>query len=221
MNWLEFLATTIKAIAWPTVALVFLYLVRERVGIAFERLIDRATKLTVPGGIELEFAKGLGEARTKEEQLAVEAAMERKPIKVDLLSSRNDDEERFINLAKLSPEAAILDAFKEVEQVLIQGKSNFPGLGIGASASAPNKIHSDLLQIVRDLHGASAIPEEVVEQFRRVRELRNLAAHQTGKSDLPVASALEYRDLCQFLVAAFRVAFSRLAVLVEKGGPVE
>ena len=211
MDWLSFIASLATSLAWPIAALLLVLLLRRQVGPALARLLDRATRVKAPGGIEFEFGRELGKAREKSEALEIETARLAAPqpnfIKPAISPAEPDD--RYIALAKLSPEAAILDAFKQVERVLVENQhmldANYQGPTGGGRAT--------LDQLVQELNAFNAISSEVVEQFRRVRNLRNLAAHPTGVVDLTVASALEYRELCRVLTNALELGFARVAGL--------
>jgi len=220
MDWLSFFASVIKSLAWPAVVLVLSVMLRKRIGPALERLFDRATKIKGPGGFEADFERDLIEAREKSEELEIETAAANPPnaqqIAQMLPPTAPDDP--YIALAKLSPEAAILEAFKEVERALIENRSAVYG---PTTASTLSTTRLNLSQIVRDLNNTGAISSEVLEQFRRVRELRNLAAHPTGNSDLSIAAAVEYRNLCQSLISAFNLGFGKLSVLREPVGQVD
>lgn len=60
MDWLSFIASLAKSLAWPTAALLLVLVLRRQVGPALARLLDRATKVKAPGGIEFEFGRELG-----------------------------------------------------------------------------------------------------------------------------------------------------------------
>ena len=124
MDWLSFIASLAKSLAWPIAVLLLVLLLRRQVGPALARLLDRATRLKAPGGIEFEFGRELGKAREKSEALEIETARSAAPqpsfAKPAISPTEPDD--RYIALAKLSPEAAILDAFKQVERVLVENQ---------------------------------------------------------------------------------------------------
>jgi hypothetical protein len=210
VTWLGFFASVIGSLAWPVIVALVLYLLRHTISPAFESLVGRLSKVTIQGGTAVEFGKELAEARDKGDEAAVRMAATKpeqlpRPHLVPEPITPNDP---FVALAKLSPPAAIVEAFKEVERVLIDNDWLLSDTG-----SMPAKRAGGLIEIVRDLNRAELIPGEVVEQFQRVRQLRNLAAHPTGQSDLSVGSAVEYRELCRFLVTAFSFAFARLQTL--------
>lgn len=174
-----------------------------------------ASRLKIPGG-EAEFSKEIKEAREKNEELLTDAASEEHlalPRAEAVAAPLTADDPR-LALAKISPEAAIIEAFKDLERVLMENKHLL--LDSHMPAIAPTR-HRNLLEYVRDLQRAELISGDLVEQFLRVRQLRNLAVHPTGKSNISVGAAIEYRDLCESLAAAFRAAFARLEVLRQPG----
>jgi hypothetical protein len=101
---------------------------------------------------------------------------------------------------QVSPEAAILQSFKEVEAAILENREELPKVK-----------GNNLLEFVRELHRAGAIDAQLLEQFQSVRNLRNIAVHASARSFEPFAiatgEAIEYRNLCRSLAAAFRQAF--------------
>jgi hypothetical protein len=213
MDWLSFIASLAKSLAWPTAVLLLVLLLRRQVGPALARLLDRATRLKAPGGIEFEFGRELGKAREKNEALEIEAARSASPQRslTKPAVSPAEPDDHYIALAKLSPEAAILDAFKQVERVLVENQHMLDANYQGPTGGR----HATLDQLVHELSAFQAVSGEVVDQFQRVRRLRNLAAHTTGATDLSVAAALEYQELCRVLANALELGFARIAVLRE------
>jgi hypothetical protein len=91
MDWLTFISQMAAALAWPTVVVVLLFLVRPYFG----GLAARLESLKLPGGTEAKFreelARDLGEFRQKNEE--------------------------YLELSRNFPEAAIMYSFQEVERV--------------------------------------------------------------------------------------------------------
>jgi hypothetical protein len=213
MDALSFFASVIKTLAWPAVVAYLLYLLKGNVGRIFENLADRVTKLKVPGG-EAEFSKELAKAREKEEELVIEEAEGGRLAspEVQSLAAPIKADDPYVALAKASPEAAIIEAFKELERLIVENRAL---LTVGVTPAAPGSIRRNLAEYVDELHRGELISREVVDQFRRVRELRNIAAHESGHPDISVGAAIEYRELCLSLAAAFTFALVRLHGLYE------
>ena len=204
MNFLAFLASVIGSLAWPTVAALFLFLIRTRIGVLIDALAARITKAKLPGGIEFEFSQKLEEARDEFEALVIEGKLSVPPV-TETLAKANED--TYLKLAQISPPAAILEAFKEVELVIINNRDEFKDV----------KGHN-LRGIVYELQRNELIDGQLVEQFNRVSQMRNLAAHAGSTSNISIGEAIEYRSLCRSLASAFDVAFARLKDITRSSG---
>jgi len=195
MDLLTFIASVTGSIAWPGLALILLFPIRNRIGDLIASLAARLVKAKLPGGTELEFGPELEKAVEKSEELAIEGK---------LVATEQSDlgtvEDPYLRLVQVSPEAAILQSFKEVEASILENKSELP-----------NVRGNNLLEFVRKLHSAGAIDAQLVEQFQSVRNLRNIAVHTREPFAITIGEALEYRNLCHSLAAGFRLAFAKLA----------
>ena len=187
MDWLTFISNSISALAWPVVALILMFFLRKNL----VNLADRLQELTLPGGTKAIFRKELDEARRSAETLSVagDAAQSR------LQTPPND---KILELAKTFPEAAILEAYKDVERVIFQLETDDEKRG-GQNPT----------EIVMTLFSMGFISDEVVNLFKRVRSVRNAAVHVTGKTITP-GEALEYRALCLDLIQSLGEGFSKL-----------
>jgi hypothetical protein len=216
MGWLSFIASVLGSVAWPIVALVVLFLVRNELTAALTRLADRAASVKIPGALEVEFNKDFAEARQQSEVIAIQMAITRDDLQLRQPEMNRDEigfDDPYVAIAKLSPPAAIIEAFKEIELILIEHSFLVTATG--------EKPSGGLDQIVRELRASGAINSEAAEQFYRVRGLRNIAAHPSEAPELTVGAAMEYRELCKALSAALSLGFARLQVLREGGGRVE
>jgi hypothetical protein len=198
MDWLTFIASLTGSIAWPIVALTLLIFIRNRIGDLIVSLANRLEKAKLPGGTELKFRNELEKAMEKDEELAIEGkvAATEKPDQATIVGTADDP---YLRLAEVSPEAAILHSFKEVEASILENRNELP-----------NVRGNNLLEFVQALHRAGAIDSPLVEQFERVRNLRNIAAHAREPLAITTGEALEYRNLCHSLAAGFHRAFALL-----------
>lgn len=196
MDWLTFIADITQSIIWPVVVLVFLIIARKRIYVLMDAIAERLIKAKLPGGIELEFAQKLKEASDKSEALEIEGKslmyLQQQQQQQLLKSWKEED----LALAKTSPTAAIFHFFREVEEVILEVKRELPYIKT-----------RNTIEFVKELNRNGLIDNEVVEQFNRVRELRNLVVH--ARQSFTIGEALEYRMICLSLAAAFRLAFSK------------
>jgi hypothetical protein len=95
--------------------------------------------------------------------LVIEGKISGPPIAESLEKA---DEDPYLKLAQIVPAAAVMEAFKEVEAVIINNKDEFR-----------NVRSHNLSAFVQELQRNELIDQELVEQFRRVRDMRNLAVH--------------------------------------------
>ncbi|MGB9152010.1 MAG: hypothetical protein WCD70_02870 [Alphaproteobacteria bacterium] len=198
MDWLSFISSLISSLAWPAVAAIFLFMMRGRIGILINALASRITKAKLPGGIELEFSEKIEEAREESEVLAMEGKLVA-AFKQNQPESLAKVEDKYLTLAQVSPEAAVLEAFKEVEMAIMDNKAELPEIKGG-----------NLFAFVRQLHLAEFIDQKVVDQFQRVRELRNLAVHSKEPLAISIGEAMEYRSLCLSLASTLRFVFAQM-----------
>lgn len=195
MDWKTFFSNIITTVAWPSVALVFIILTRNK----FDKLLEifsRLQKAKFPG-VEVEFSEALEKARDASEFIAIEQSPTNIPEKEAISLPQPND--LYLKLAQDFPEAAIMTAFQEVEQAIIEHKDKFPdikGYNLGA--------------FVTQLARAELLSPEIVDQFKRVRNLRNIAAHSKGPNNISAGEALEYRAICRSLAEIFHAAFLKV-----------
>src|SRR5262245_58213259 len=112
MDKMTFISSVIGSLAWPTFVGILLILNRRHL----TALASRLTKISLPG-LDVSFAEGLEEAREKSEQILVES----KQTDTDRDDSTRSAEE--FTLAQSFPEAAVLEAFKQLEEILLENKA--------------------------------------------------------------------------------------------------
>ncbi|WP_292533217.1 DUF4145 domain-containing protein [Methylocystis sp.] len=178
MDWLEFFSKVIGDLAWPVVVLAIVLVLRKQI----ERAIGLINKVKV-SGFEFEFDKKLDVARE-------EAAKLPRP------KSPEDKEPEYagqhaFELVEVSPRAAVIEAWRLVEAAAIDcGKRLF-----GADFS--NKTMT--FQAILRLENSDKLPASISTLMRRLRSLRNEAAH-AAEFELSRESALEYVELSAQLI---------------------
>lgn len=200
MDWLTFISKTVGDLEWPGIALLLLWWLRPHLG----GLAARLEELTLPGGAKAKFRQELEEAKEKaitvyDFTASVEAVPHHGAEPVGA-------ETRYIQLAAMFPEAAILQSYQEIERI-IQDHSNKFRLGGRSPAN-----------VISFLQQTEVIDPAAVDVFNRLRTLRNEAAHGGSSLRLSLDEAIEYRALCRFVADALDVAFKKMAD--EGGTPV-
>lgn len=190
MDWLQFLSSVIGSLAWPLVVLVLLVLLRRHLG----PLAGRLEELSLPGGAKAKFKEQLESGRQSAETVALDApnAIER-PVSPAMDGT-------FLELAKNYPDAAISQAWKEVEDVLLEIRGRLPDV----------QERSNLNSVVRRLKERGLIDGAAEKLFLNLRQARNTAVHAGKSARITTGEAVEYRDQVRVLLSLFRSVLERL-----------
>jgi hypothetical protein len=164
MNWMQLIATLVQALAWPVGAVVVAVIFRE----ALRKILNRELKKLKAGPVELEWSEKIEEAQEqiKQEVGGDQAAIQTMPL-------------RLRELAKISPDDAVVASFREIESTL-------RGLVDGTDSDPTQPI----MELVRNAVEVGAISRTTSEAIHQLRRLRNLAAH--AHTDISYSEALEY-----------------------------
>ncbi|WP_210093610.1 hypothetical protein [Ruegeria sp. HKCCSP346] len=178
MTWLEFFSSIASSLAWPTVAIVALVLFKEQLVEAIPRLQRIKYK-----ELEAEFDRGL-------EKIEHE-------IKGSDLGDIQDEEvaqdfeQNLLQISEISPNAAIVEAFRQIEQsskALIKAR----GTRVDYKVAAPYRLIEKLLD------SSGVLNKREIKIFRDLRLLRNKITHgetyfatpEQAKEYIALASAL-------------------------------
>jgi hypothetical protein len=156
MSWMDFVASLVGSLAWPLAAIIIALLFRMQIA----GLLNKIRRLTW-GDKALDFAGTLDKLETASRDVG--------PAEADATKPSHLPDERFQNLLRISPSAAILDAWRPVEQTLRQ---------VGARKDYDPRILQSPTQIMKKLTEEGAITTPVYEMLRDLQRLRNVAAHQ-------------------------------------------
>lgn len=164
MNWMQLIAALAQALAWPVGAIVVAVVFRE----ALRKGLSRELKKLKAGPVELEWSEKIDEAQEqiKQEVTDGQAAVQTMPL-------------RLREMAKLSPDTAVVASFREIESAL-------RGLVDGADADSRRPI----IELVNNAVERGVISVTTREAIHQLRRLRNLAAHD--HTDISYSEALEY-----------------------------
>ena len=174
MDWKAFIAAVVGALAWPVVVGILLFVLREEL----PNLIRRIKGATV-AGTKVEFDEALDKLREETEVVAVE-----RPLKAD----DTVFDERILALAESFPEAAVMEAFKSVESMLLGARQVF---------QFPPR--SNLQTIVKKLVETKDISPEAEVLFHNLQRARNAAVHAQSGSRISPGEALDYMKQARFL----------------------
>jgi hypothetical protein len=193
MGWLEFVAAMTGSLAWPVAAIVIACVFRSQIS----SLLAKIRKLTW-GDKSADFADKLDkiEAAT----LAVEPPPPTTQDHIDAIANSDDWkrdplfsilDERYQSLVAVSPEAAILDAWKPVERKIRDiAKDRGEAIIAVAGSKVPNTTHALLRSFVK----IGIIGEATYHNLNAMLKLRNEAVHL---DNVTAVDAIRFYDLTQ------------------------
>ena len=157
LDWMEWSASIVKAVAWPLAAIAISFIFRNQIG----RLLDRIEELNW-GDKKAKFGDKLDVA--EETATIVQGQVTETPRE-----SGSDAEIKFERLLAISPEAAILDAWHSIEMLLDTLLEEIPNIRATTMMSPTEK--------TRVLLRHGIISPSVFRTLVQLRDLRNQAAH--------------------------------------------
>ena len=170
MNWLEFFASVIGSLAWPSAITVVALMFRKQILSVFERAEELGF-----GDWKLKLNQDLEEA----EEVARTLPPPPQPLQVVHLQ----EPPRFEKLLEISPNAAILDQWLEIESRLAQ---------MGDRLGLPESEQRQFFKVTKALKSNPLFPDSLLDLLAELRQIRNLAAH---KPKIPASEAYRFRDL--------------------------
>lgn len=167
MDWKRFVASLVSSLAWPVVAVAFLYLLRDQL----PDLVKRLKGVSV-GSAKAEFVQALEQAKRQAQVL------ETPDVSKEFPEAPTD---KYLRLANEHPEAAVMDCFREVERRLID---------IRARLQLPPIMN--LSGIVAELVNRGLLDAEAQRLFESLRQARNAAAHADRDHRVTPGEAVDF-----------------------------
>src|SRR5262249_34503825 len=124
-------------------------------------------------GLDLEMSEKIEEVADAAKAVAKEKGVEAPDS--DTLDST------IVKLAQISPESAVVRAFKDLEAVVLELRATLPDL----------KPHRNLYETLKAARDKGYIPTSVIVLFQSLRDARNAAAHEQGEEELDSGEALD------------------------------
>lgn len=210
MDWMTFVVGVLKAIAWPATLLLLVFLLRKPI----RDLVPLVRKLKVKE-FELEFAHAvaqlgvdmqpelkesipssragtLDEARSQSSKISA-------PVAAVVRAAKARREEEVLRLASLSPRAAIMEAWAEVEAAAAETAASFWGPG-----NHP-EIFRTMAHLGEYLLQCKVIDTGQLVAFNKLRELRNKSVH-AEELNIGVDETRRYVELAFTLAKHIRSA---------------
>jgi hypothetical protein len=175
MDTLTFISSLVGSIAWPVTILGVILLLRKEV----TALLPLLRRLKA-GPVEAEFERDVQELRA-------ESVTSLPATDIEKLSYRW---KQALELAQISPRAAVLDAWQNVEFAARRAVLHHAGSPIPDVSTA--------LRVIRELSQMDLLSEEQVALFHELRGLRNQATHAPDFSP-SLEAAINYVKLAASL----------------------
>lgn len=192
MDWLTFTAAVIEHLAWPATVLTVLVMLRRPI----TKLLPDLRKVKYKD-LEVDFGKGLEQVEKKLDEVTstVPAAIEHQPDSPQE-SLPKTRKELVSKIADLSPSAAILESWKNVDRAL---EFYFSARGVKRPLSGQS--------IARQLDSDPNFPPLLVSAYQELRLLRNKAVHE--RDVVSAAHAMEFDEQASRLALALIEAGQR------------
>jgi hypothetical protein len=191
LDWLTFVSTDIKSLAWPTAAIVGLFMLKRELRGLVQTLGNRLRSFK-GFGVETTFAEAIDQI---EELLPAE---EVKEITVSSPGSTRleSDAQRIENisaLAQLPPAYIVSQAWLRLEQAIREAVVTPPSRAGNRGAPQRGLDYLNLATV------QGLLTQDETPAVRRLREMRNIAAHSVDAA-ITMTDALRYQDMADVLI---------------------
>ncbi|OGU66552.1 MAG: hypothetical protein A2499_17105 [Stygiobacter sp. RIFOXYC12_FULL_38_8] len=159
---MEIIVKLIESLAWPVTVLIIVFIFRKELTKVVSRLSNLKYK-----DFEAQFNNDLANIEKKTSQLSIKSSGSLK-ISGSAEIVFNSNYDRLLEIAKLSPRAAIMSAWFEVENAIYSLNKET------VNQQAPSFKQS---QIISELVNKNVLAETVIDIFRDLKQLRNQAVH--------------------------------------------
>jgi hypothetical protein len=164
---LTFISELLKSVAWPVAVVAIVFLLRKHVN----DLIPLLRKLKYKE-FELEFGKEVKEIEAAVAEAIPPSSTTRTTTTTTAgMSARPGEptmEERALELARISPRAAIFEAWRDIE---------IAALDLARRKQIPTPPNAQVLGVIRALVRANLLDDKMHEVIENLRSLRNKAVH--------------------------------------------
>lgn len=186
MDWRQFIADLVKALAWPVTTVVLAALFRDQIG----RALLSLTRLKYKD-LELDFGRELKQLEKEAKAIDIQPRLQKSvaPGKRDSSELLREAEQ----LARAFPEAAVAVAWQDVEDELMQAV-----MRLAISPDSPAYLSS--VKIAQLLREQGAIDTPTFNLLNRMRNLRNMAVHGGRRASVATDEALEFISLARGIV---------------------
>lgn len=180
LNTLEFVSAIIKALSWPMVVLICVFLLRN----PLSKILTNLNRLSY-NNLEMVFEQKLNQLETTLD--------DNEQMNFDIYQTNNKDLE-ILTIAQVSPNAAIIMAWALIEHEL----KNL----LNSNNLLENK-KSNPLSLINLLLKNELLDNETIATLHDLRELRNTAAH-SHQETLSYLQAIKYYELVKKIISILK-----------------
>ncbi|MCB0339254.1 MAG: hypothetical protein KDD53_06605 [Bdellovibrionales bacterium] len=164
MDWLTFISNLADSLAWPAAVVLIVFSLRSRI----EELIPYLRRLKYKD-LELEFAEKL-------ESIAVEVQESLPQVGAPtVIQGPSPETARYKELARLSPSAAVVEGWKELELSMVKLLTRHNQVDESQKNRPPGRLVANLDRI-------PDVSPSLIRAIDRIRRLRNAAVHEYDES---------------------------------------
>lgn len=205
MTWLEFVSTTIGQLIWPILIVVLVVWLRHPLREVLHRPLSRLK--AGPGGIELEFEKGLQEAEQAVAESPPALPSGHNPPQAPAVpipapaspAAESEFLQKMRQLASVEPRAVVLEAHSRLEELIRQT--------VDAPAQDRRRYMS-MNRLIAEAVRQEILPPSEASALSELTELRNDVAH-SPEQRISVDQALRYAEVAQQVAITLRLAEGR------------
>lgn len=187
MDWLTFFSTDIKSLAWPTAAIVALFLLKRELR-GFVKTLGNRLRSFKGFGFETTFAEAVDQIEELPEVKEITASFSGS----GRLEADTQRIETISELSQLPPPYVVSQAWLGVEQAIREAVKIPPARPGYRRPARP-------LNYLGWAREQGLLTHEELGVVQRLREMRNLAAHSLDP-DITMTDALRYQDVADALI---------------------
>lgn len=186
MDWLEFIASVLRALAWPAAIIVFALLFRTQL----KELLNRIQSVKGPGGVEASFG-----ARVADVEQSVDAFVESDP---EIAEAESNGPPPTPPGENVDPSALVLSAWESLSDELF---------ALRRATAKRGRPSNQIAKVLEQLHDEGIVNSAFVSSVTQLRGLRNEVAHARAIPNM--GAALNYAEQARELSRACEVLANR------------
>lgn len=194
MDVLAFVSSVIASVIWPLVVVLAMLVLQKQLRGLVDGLGRRLKSIKGPGGFQADFSDELKQIQEVADDARLPPAEAAPSAQVEMFGAGLQAAARLGRLAEISPGAAVLDAWREIETMLrrLARRKDLPD----------SEVRSTML-LVRYLNKRGIIDSDIAAIINDLRSLRNSVAH-AKEVDLSLEEARSYVILGARVIARLR-----------------